>query len=432
MATQDDPRHRYQRNREAMQEAEDVEERDKEAIGEYLDGIDPENLTTTFRNDDGQNETKSTNTLRTYVYGLKRVAEVSEIPLSELGADKVNELMSNLRTGDVDHPNVKDDGYSKSYLKPWQSALKGFYRYHDDFGVETDEIAIFTQDTNGVDERDMYTPEEVDALREAVDNPRDRCLLELFLNTGQRIRVIQTLRIKDVDLQEGVYYLNEEVDGLKGADKNGKKRPILGARRAIHEWLNFHPKRDDPDAYLVCPQGNHSWAEAGSELSQSTIRHTLRELAEEAEVDKPPNPHNFRHYFVTLCKSRYDMDDSTIKHLIGHGPDSTVMETTYQHLSDDDYIAKAERAMGLRKEEEVSPLTPDVCPTCGDQLGSDAKACEGCGAIFTPDAKAAEEQIDEDLWESKGEADTGEEQSAVDELKQLLDENPELKAELLD
>jgi methionyl-tRNA synthetase len=126
------------------------------------------------------------------------------------------------------------------------------------------------------------------------------------------------------------------------------------------------------------------------------------------------------------------MDNSTIKHLIGHGPDSTVMETTYQHLSDDDYIAKAERAMGLREEQEVSPLTPDVCPTCGNHLGSDAKACEGCGAIFTPDAKAAEEQIDEDLWESKGKADTDEEQSAVDELKQLLDENPELKAELME
>ena len=88
------------------------------------------------------------------------------------------------------------------------------------------------------------------------------------------------------------------------------------------------------------------------------------------------------------------MDDSTIKHFIGHGSDSTVMETTYQHLSDDDYTAKAERAMGLREAEEASPLTPDICPTCGDQL---AKACEGCGAVFTPDAKDTEEQVDEDL-----------------------------------
>ena len=106
--------------------------------------------------------------------------------------------------------------------------------------------------------------------------------MELFLNTGQRIRVIQTIRIKDIDLVESVYSLNEEDDGLKCAAENGKKRPLLGARRAVHEWLQFHPKRDDPDAYLICPQGNHGWAEAGSQLSQSTIRHTFRELAEDA------------------------------------------------------------------------------------------------------------------------------------------------------
>jgi hypothetical protein len=51
--------------------------------------------------------------------------------------------------------------------------------------------------------------------------------------------------------------------------------------------------------------------------------------------------------------------------------------------------------------------------------------------VFTPDAKAAEEQIDEDLWESKGKADTDEEQSAVDQLSRLLEDNPDLKTGLL-
>ena len=167
------------------------------------------------------------------------------------------------------------------------------------------------------------------------------------------LHVIQTIRNKDIYLAESVYYLNEEVDRLKGAAENGKKRSLLGARRSVHESLQFHPKRDDPDAYLVCPQGNHSWAEPGSQLSQSMIRHTLRKLAEDAGIDKPPNPHNYRHYFVTHCKSKYDMEDSTINHLIGHGPVRSLVDTTYQHLSDDDYIKKAEEAVGLREWEEV-------------------------------------------------------------------------------
>jgi len=433
MANQDDPRYRYQRNRESMQECDDIPDADKEAIGEFLDAIDPENLTTTFVNDDGETETKSTNTLRTYVYGLKRVAEVSDIPLGEFTAEDVNELMGALRDGGVNHENVKDDGYSKSYLKPWQSALRGFYRYHD-YGVDPNEIVIFTQDSSTVDDRDMYTREEVQALREAVDNARDKCMLELFLNTGQRIRAIQTLRIKDVDPQAGatgVYYLNTDAEGLKGADQNGAKRPLLGAKRPVKDWLDFHPCSDNPEAFLITPRKEHPWATPGEQLSQSTIRKTLKKLADEAEIDKPPNPHNFRHYFVTMCKRHYDMDDATIKHLIGHGQGSTVMETTYQHLTDEDHNKDAETSMDLRDEQEdESPFTPPVCPTCGDNLAPNAKACEGCGTVFAPNAQAAKEQVEDDIQAQKDEVDSLEAYKVLDKLEKIAESNPELLEEL--
>jgi len=180
MANQDDPRYRYQRNRQSMLECNKIDNIDKEAIAEFLDAIDPENLTTTFVNEDGETETKSTNTLRTYVYGLKRVAEASETPLVELSAEKVNELLGAIRNGRVDHEGFKNEGYSKAYLRPWQAALRGFYRYYSDLEVDSTEIVLFTQDSTSVDDRDMYTQEEVQALRDAVGNARDKCMLELF------------------------------------------------------------------------------------------------------------------------------------------------------------------------------------------------------------------------------------------------------------
>ncbi len=417
-----------------MQECDDIPQADKDDIAEFLDAIDPENLTTNFVNEDGETETKSTNTLRTYVYGLKRVAEVTDTPLGEFTADDVNELMGALREGRVDHENVKDDGYSNSYLKPWQAALRGFYRYHD-YEVDPNEIVIFTQDKSSVDDRDMYTREEVQALREAVDNARDKCMLELFLNTGQRIRAIQTLRVKDVKPNEGatgVYYLNTDMEGLKGADQNGAKRPLLGAKRAVKDWLDFHPKSENPEAFLITPRNDHSWAKSGEQLSQSTIRRTLKKLADEAEIDKPPNPHNFRHYFVTMCKRHYDMDDATVKHLIGHGEGSTVMETTYQHLTDEDHIKDAEVEFGVRDEEEESPFTPPVCPTCDDNLAPDAKACEGCGTVFAPNAQAAKDQVESDMKQSFAQTEPGSDtQEKVDQLDELLDD-PEVKAALLE
>lgn len=415
-----------------MQSCDDIAEADKDPIAEYLDAIDPENLTATYRNGSGENETKSTNTLRTYVYGLKRVAEVSEKPLVELDADGVNEVMGALRDGRINHESVKDDGYSKSYLKPWQAALRGFYRYHDDLGVDASDIVIFTQDKSTVDERDMYTRDDVQALRDAVENARDRCILELFLNTGQRVRAIQTLRVKDVEPNEGatgVYYLNTDVEGLKGADETGAKRPLLGAQRPVHDWLEYHPKSDDPEAYLITPRQGHAWAEPGDQLSQSTIRKTLRKLADEAGVDKPPNPHNFRHYFVTMCKRHYNMDDGTIKHLIGHGEGSTIMKTTYQHLTDEDHIKDAEVEYGAREPDEEATFTPPNCFTCGASLPPDAKACEPCGAVYAPDAvetqKKLKEQMKEAVQEQKEQADSLEEYRGADTLEEMIEQRVE-------
>ena len=274
----------------------------------------------------------------------------------------------------------------------------------------------------------MYSRAEIQQMRDAVSNTRDRCLLELLLNTGQRVRAIQTLRIKDVDVEEGVYYLNSDDLGLKGADKNGKKRPLLGAKRPVYDWLKDHPTGNPNDYLITClPTANRGTP--GAILSQSNIRIRLKIIAENAEVNKPPNPHNFRHYFVTTCKRDYGLDEATIKHLIGHGPDSTIMESTYQHLTDDDHIKTAEVVAGLREPNRESPLTPAVCPTCSESLESTWRSCPACGTPFTPDAQAVKQQSNKDLWESKGPAED-EEDNVVGQLKRLLDENPELLDDL--
>lgn len=42
------------------------------------------------------------------------------------------------------------------------------------------------------------------------------------------------------------------------------------------------------------------------------------------------------------------------------------------------------------------------------------------------------DEIEEDVYESKGEAESDDEEEAVDKLRELLKENPELVDELLD
>lgn len=233
--------------------------------------------------------------------------------------------------------------------------------------------------------------------------------------------------MKDVDTDKGVYCLNTDELGLKGADENGKKRPLLGAERPVYDWLKNHPTGEPEDFLITClPSANRGTP--GEQLSQSNIRTRLKIIADEAGMSKPPNPHNFRHYFVTVCKRDYKMDDATIKHLIGHGPGSNIMETTYQHPNDDDHIDAAEVAAGLREPEDESPLTPPVCTVCGETLGPAAKACEAYGAVYTPDAHVAKEQIDEDM--KKDFKDTDPEDAETMAKLDKLDDS-EVKAKLL-
>lgn len=429
MTVTDDPDHRYQGALDRLEKA-DISEADKELIRDFLDAIDPEVTTVNFTNEQGERETKTYGTLAAYCQSLKRVCELSDQSLSDFeDVEDINRLFDEFQRGT--HPNVKDDGYGKSTLGQWQSAMTKFYQHHTQFEIDGSDIVVKTRDGTTVDERDMFTPEEIEEMRDAVTNDRDRCILELLLNTGQRIRAIQTLRVKDVDVEEGIYYLNTDEDGLKGAEKNGRKRPLLGAKRPVYDWLQDH--QGGPEDYLITSLTSSNRGTHGEKLSQSNIRRRLKKIADRAGIDKPPNPHNFRHYFVTVCKRDYGMDDATIKHLIGHGEGSSIMETTYQHLTDEDHIQAAEVAAGVREEEDESPLTPQVCPTCSEQLEPGSKACPACGTVFAPDAKAAEEAIDDSVKESYKQVDPDDTETVeeIEKVEQALDD-PEIMNQLLD
>jgi len=424
------PRQQYERERNRLDDAKDdgrISAAEYDAVTTFLDARDESCVGTPAR---GIKTTDSGHSLRSYANTARKTAERLDDDLTDTTAAAINQLMSDHLTGR--HPDVKDDGLSERTISSYQGVVRKFYEYHD-FGVAPEDIEIVNPGQSPVDERKMFTDDEIEAMRDEIDNPRDRCLFELLLNTGQRIGAIQSLRVKDVAPEDGVFWLNPE-GGLKGADKNGRKRPLLGAQRPVHDWLKDHPT-NDPEDYLIT--NLPTWSRgpnAGEMLSQQSLNRILKSIGERAGVpDEKLHAHNFRHNFVTIAKRDYGLDNDTIKHLIGHAPDSSVMETTYAHLTDDDYIQAAEEGAGIREPESDSPLTPAICPTCGDQLPDGAKACSGCGNVFAPDAQATKEQIQDDVKRSYAETDP-EDSERMDQLDSIDDvlADPEAKAALLD
>lgn len=421
------PREKYERRKQTFTEYVETGEIDPdtgEAIRELLNAYDDENL---MHSAPPGESSREPSTLMAWCYTLMTFGR--RLDLTGATADELKTEFQEMVDGS--HPQVKDDGLAKTTVINYQAAVRNFYRYHD-FGIDPEEIPIFSQESTPVDPEDMLEREDISQIRDAIGSPRDRAIFELLLHTGQRREAIRTLRLKDIDISEGRYRLNPNVDGLKGATKRNGYRPLLGAKGPLRNWLEYHPAADEPEAYVITQRPGWSAVDPLEPVSGETIRRVMQDIKDDAGIEKPMHPHMMRHNFVTMAKRDYEMADDTIKYLIGHSEASKVMETTYSHLSDADYMQKAEESFGIREPEDDSPLTPEACQVCGEPLQQNAKACPRCGTVYTPDAKAAQEDIEEALWNDMHDADETEHKEALNQLRRLLKENPELVEEVMD
>lgn len=392
-----------------------ISQRDADLILEYGEAFDPENITTP--RPDGASH-KELSTLRTYLNDLGRIAKQTE--LATATADDINEVMQSFLRGTAD--SVKDAGLAKSTTRTYQMVAKSFYGYHDDLECDPSGITGLKEQSSPIDPGDMLEREEIHELRDVATHPRDRAIVDLFLYTGQRATAIRTMQLKHLNLQEGVYKLNSAADGLKGADENANRRPLLLAESSVRNWVQSHPDKDNQEAYLITAKPRYSNPDPTAPVSHDVFTYLTEQLEASVSFDKPVNPHALRHNFVTVAKRDYDMDNEVIKHLIGHSPSSRVMETTYAHLSDDDYIEAARRAMGNGEyEEDESPLTPPICSNCGENVSHDAKACEGCGVRFTPDTPHLKQDAESRIVQVQNEK----EGEIVQEILKNVRENPD-------
>ena len=362
-------------------------------------------------------------TLNAYLGRLTELAR--SITLTEADADDVNGFLTDAL-----------DDLEASTVAGYSVVLRSFYGFHD-FGPASDAIASIDTSTGSTfDPDDVLTREEINDMLDAADNPRDRVLFALLVYTGMRNAALRFLRVGDVDPQaekSGTWKVPEAPDdagGLKGLGNNGTTRPLLAAQKPVRDWLKYHPASDDPDAFLITGRPQYGKADPENPVAGSTVRRALDRLVENADNPalerKPTHPHMMRHTFVTVCKRDYDMQSETVKRLIGHVPGSRVMETTYAHLDDDDYIRNAEVAAGMRDpDEDESPLTPVACPECGEPLPPDARACH-CGQLFGPDAAALRTtvgDINDTATERAIDADPG--QNDLDRAVRQATDNPD-------
>ncbi len=226
---------------------------------------------------------------------------------------------------------------------------------------------------NGKLPEEVLFEDEIKGLVGAAYTSRDRAFVLSFYESGTRIGEFLPLKLKHLNFDK--YGAIFRVTG-----KTGDRRiRLVASTLTLQAWLNEHPRKNDPEAYLWCKipsQYNPKWE--NEHLSYGFICRLLKELAVKAGIKKAVNPHSFRHSRATFMAKH--LKEPEMREFFGWGRDSE-MPAVYVHLSgrdvDDSVLAIYDIKEAKKSQEPV--IKAWHCQRCSEVNDPASKYCKKCG-----------------------------------------------------
>lgn len=221
---------------------------------------------------------------------------------------------------------------------------------------------------------DILTEDEALKLIEVATHPRDRAFIAMLYELGSRIGEIGGLNVGDVSRDQYSFLVD-----LTG--KTGHRTPrIVLSDPYLTEWLDSHPRRNDPAAPLwVCPNGRGGW----KRMMYAALRNLVLRLKKKAGITKRLYPHLFRHSRVTHLLMKRQLNEAQAKVYFGWTPDSKML-SEYAHLMSRDVNDTILQIHGIKVADE--PQAPDtkLCPRCKRINSPGARFCVHCSSLLDP------------------------------------------------
>jgi site-specific recombinase XerD/ribosomal protein L40E len=308
-----------------------------------------------------------------YLVTLERIARDLGKPLTQAKKEDIVNLIA----------KIEQRGYSEWTKHDYKVILRIFYKWlrRNDYPEEVSWIKVRDSRNHKLPE-EILTQEEVQRMIDAADHIRDKAFISTLYESGCRIGELLCLQIKHVQFDEfGAVLL---VNG-----KTGQRRVrVIASEPRLHQWIENHPFKDDPEAPLWITIGTNSRYKV---WNYGTAREVIKKIAMKAGIKKRVYPHLFRHSRATHLANH--LTEAQMKQYFGWVQGSD-MASVYVHLSGRDVDNALLKLNGLevkeeRKEEQFKAI---ICPRCKARNSPDAKFCSNCGMCL--DAKAAM-QVDE-------------------------------------
>lgn len=151
---------------------------------------------------------------------------------------------------------------------------------------------------------------EMEQVRNACSNLKDKAILELLYSTGCRVTELERLNINDINFQTKEVYLFGKGNKHRTSYLNAK------AEIAIKNYLNS--REDDDIALFVSDRKPHN------RIKKEAIERRIRLLGRESGIGRRVYPHLIRHTTATDGLDR-GMPVEEVQQILGHVNISTTM-----------------------------------------------------------------------------------------------------------
>jgi len=248
----------------------------------------------------------SENTLRSYRYDLRQLAEQLETQGRNLANARREDLLGFLAE------QVRS-GRSPRSVSRYLSCFRQFYRWQVREGRSPgDPTSLIENPKLGRGLPKALSEQQVTALLEAPDTStplglRDRTMLELMYATGLRVSELVTLGMVNVNLNQSV---------VRVSGKGGKERLVPLGEESF-SWLQRYLREARP-ALLGAGSSRRMFVTARkSGMTRQAFWYAIRKHALAAGITQDVSPHMLRHSFAT--------------HLLNHGADLRVVQLLLGH-----------------------------------------------------------------------------------------------------
>lgn len=168
--------------------------------------------------------------------------------------------------------------------------------------------------------RHSLTLEELEKIRIACIDFRERALIEFIFATGCRISEVVNSNISDIDFSS---------NSLKVIGKGDKERTVFfNDKTKLHLKNYIDIRRDGNEALFIATKFPFN------RISRRSLEVLVTKIGKRANIGKPVYPHLLRHTMATLGLQS-GADITTIQHLLGHTTPSTTQiyaETSLDNL----------------------------------------------------------------------------------------------------